>query len=235
MNGKNDKPHGLERMLFFSDAVIAIMLTLLALELPVPEGSSVGELASSLAAHGGTYLAFLVSFAVIAATWVAHHMLFTHVARGDQALITLNIMALLGYVLVPWASKTLAETSGGTGVAVYSTVMAFLGLAMWLVVRHVDRAGLLDPSAPRSVVRGIRAWTVTTTLMFALTIPVALLAGRWVMIVWPVVYLGLRLAAVYYTRSGHQPAADAADADADAGLDDEDPITESGSASRGSV
>jgi len=166
-------------MIFFSDAGIAIMLTLLALELPVPEGDTV-------------------------ATWGAHHMLFTHAHRADPPLITLNLLA---YVLVPWASKTLAESTGGAGVALYSAVMAFLGLSMLLVLRHVRRAGLLQPETPASVFGGIRAWTVTTMLMFALTIPAALLFGRAVMFVWPVIYLGLRLTAVLNTRQGKRAAA----------------------------
>ncbi|HEY1094116.1 MAG TPA: TMEM175 family protein [Glycomyces sp.] len=204
-----EKPHGLERMIFFSDAVIAIMLTLLALELPVPEGETAATLWESLRENGAAYLAFGISFAVIAATWVAHHMLFTHVRRADPPLITLNLLALLAYVLVPWASKTLAESTGGAGVALYSAVMAFLGLAMLLVLRHVRRAGLLEPETPPSVIGGIRAWTVTTMLMFALTIPTALLFGRWVMLVWPVVYLGLRLAATVYTRQAKHAEAEA--------------------------
>lgn len=199
-----EKPHGLERMIFFSDAVIAIMLTLLALELPVPEGESLGALLQSIGEHSAEYIAFGVSFAVIASTWVAHHMLFTHVIRADQALITLNLLALLAYVLVPWASKTLAEVEGGAGVALYSAVMAFMGLAMLLVVRHVDKHGLLAPDTPRSVVAGIRAWTVATMAMFAVSAPLALLVGRWVMALWAVGYLGLRLAAVLYTRSGRE-------------------------------
>ncbi|GAA2166406.1 MULTISPECIES: TMEM175 family protein [Glycomyces] len=199
-----EKPHGLERMIFFSDAVIAIMLTLLALELPVPEGDTATALWESLSEHGAAYLAFGISFAVIAATWVAHHMLFTHVHRADPPLITLNLLALLAYVLVPWASKTLAESTGGAGVALYSAVMAFLGLSMLLVLRHVRRAGLLGPETPAAVIGGIRAWTVTTMLMFALTIPAAFFFGRPVMFVWPVVYLGLRLAAVLYTRQGRR-------------------------------
>ncbi|MEU6249799.1 TMEM175 family protein [Glycomyces sp. NPDC047010] len=204
-----EKPHGLERMIFFSDAVIAIMLTLLALELPVPEGDSLKVLLASLGGHGDEYLAFGVSFAVIAATWVAHHMLFSHVVRADQALITLNLVALLAYILVPWASKTLAETDGGAGVAVYSAVMAFLGFAMLMVVRHVDKRGLLAPDTPRPVIAGIRAWTLTTMAMFAVSIPLSLLVSRWITVFWAVGYLGLRLAAALYTRAGSkaEPAA----------------------------
>lgn len=173
----DDKPHDLERLIFFSDAVIAIMLTLLALELPVPDVDNPAELGPALAEHASNYIAFLISFAVIAATWVAHHMLFTHVVRADAALRTLNLLALLGYVLIPWASKTLGEAGHGAGVLVYSAAMAFLGATTLAVLRHVTRAGLVSERAPASVLSGIRAWSTTTTIMFALSIPASLFAG----------------------------------------------------------
>jgi uncharacterized membrane protein len=195
-----DKPHSLERMIFFSDAVIAIMLTLLALELPVPHVPDAGHLWGSFVDHKSEYIAFLISFSVIAATWTAHHTLFTYVARSDQALITLNLLTLFGYVLVPWASKTLGEVENSAGVVVYAAAMVILGGTTLLVVRHVVRRRLLDPDAPVAVIKGIRAWSGATTLMFAVSIPLALAIGRWVIIGWPLVYLGLRLVAEYQTR-----------------------------------
>src|SRR5690348_16864151 len=107
-------------MLFFSDAVIAIMLTLLALELPVPEAADPQHLGEALAEHSSQYVAFLISFSVIATAWIAHHMFFTHVSHSDPPLITLNVLTLLAYVLIPWASKTLGDVANGAGVLVYS-------------------------------------------------------------------------------------------------------------------
>lgn len=71
-----DQEYGMravERVAFFSDAVIAIALTLLALELPVPEGSSAEEFFASFAHHREEYLAFLPTFLVVGGTWLAHH------------------------------------------------------------------------------------------------------------------------------------------------------------------
>ena len=203
------KDNGLERMTFFSDAVIAIMLTLLAIELPVPEVESPGELWHGLSEHSAEYTAFIISFCVIAATWVAHHMLFVHVQRSDPALVTLNLLSLLAYVLIPWASKTLGEVGGGAGVIVYSAAMAFLGLTMLLVARHVIRAGLVAPDAPRGVLNGIRAWAGMTTVMFALSIPLAFALGGNTIYVWPVGYLALRGAAEIYTRRARKAARNA--------------------------
>jgi uncharacterized membrane protein len=195
-----EKTHGLERMIFFSDAVIAIMLTLLALELPVPEAEDPQHLWHALTVHSSQYVAFLVSFSVIAATWVTHHMLFVHVSRTDPALITLNVGTLFAYALIPWASKTLGDVTNGAGVVVYAAAMALLGSTMLLVIRHVIHAGLLDPQVPAKIVKGVQAWFVTTVVMFAVSIPIAFLVGRWTMIIWPIGYLSLRLVVEYYTR-----------------------------------
>ncbi len=201
------KTHSLERVIFFSDAVIAIMLTLLAVELPVPEVHDPMDLLEGLAAHGSQYIAFLISFFVIAATWTAHHMLFVHVSRTDPPLITLNLLALFGYVLIPWASKTLGEVPNGAGVVVYAAAMTYVGGSMLLVLRHVVRSGLLDPTAPLGVIMGIRAWSAMTTIMFALSVPAGFVFGRWTLIAWPVGYLGLRLAGEYYIRKNRAAGA----------------------------
>jgi uncharacterized membrane protein len=104
---KQDRPLALERMIFFSDAVIAIAITLLALELPVPSADGPRALLHAVTGdHGREYLAFLVAFVLIGGSWIAHHSLFSVVDRTDERLMVLNLVTLFGFVLVPWATKT---------------------------------------------------------------------------------------------------------------------------------
>src|SRR6476661_6883912 len=79
-----------ERLTFFTDAVAAIALTLLAIELPVPEGFSPAELWQSVGENSYEYLAFAISFVVIAAHWSTHHDLFRWVVRVDDAVLRLG-------------------------------------------------------------------------------------------------------------------------------------------------
>ena len=72
-----------ERLIFFSDAVVAIAITLLAIDLPVPSGATVGEFWSSAREHDGVYLGFLVSSITIAAAWSHHHDAFKYARRTD--------------------------------------------------------------------------------------------------------------------------------------------------------
>ena len=94
---------GLERLILFSDAVVAIAITLLVLpltELRPEEGERRVELP---AAEGDELLSFAISFIVIARFWFAHHGLFRHLVRMDRPLLWLNtgLVGLGGPAAVP--------------------------------------------------------------------------------------------------------------------------------------
>jgi len=95
-DGKDDKDdlesdaRAAERLTFFSDAVIAIAITLLAIELPLPEGHSVHAFWHSVQDDAGHYAAFLIGFVAIAAAWNSHHDIFRYVRRVDTRVRTLN-------------------------------------------------------------------------------------------------------------------------------------------------
>jgi uncharacterized membrane protein len=67
-----------DRMTFFSDNVVAIASTLLAIDLPVPTGATVSRFWSSVRHNGGHYFAFAISFVAIAAAWSHHHDIFRY-------------------------------------------------------------------------------------------------------------------------------------------------------------
>ena len=96
-----------DRLTLFSDAVVAIAITLLAIDLPVPEGGTVPLFWESVRHNGGHYAAFLISFFAIAAAWRDHHDIFKYVRRVDSRLRTLNTFWLLMIVLNPFATKLL--------------------------------------------------------------------------------------------------------------------------------
>lgn len=179
-NGQG-RPEALERMTFFSDAVIAIALTLLALELPMPEADGPRTLLRALTgAHGRQYLAFLLAFVLVGASWLAHHALFSYVAGSDDRLLVLTLVALFGFVLVPWASETLGTAAaGGVGLAVFSAVMTVLAASTLAPARH-----------PRCRATQGRVETGAQTAMSALSVPLAFAAGAAV-VLRVAVYAGL--------------------------------------------
>jgi uncharacterized membrane protein len=163
-----------ERLTFFSDAVIAIAITLLAIELPLPDGSSVAKFWSSAGHDAGHYGSFLISFVAIAAAWDSHHDIFRYVKRVDTRLRTLNTSWLLMIVLTPFATRLLTD-GGSKTVALrfgfYAVVQLLDSALLLAMLRHMTARGELV-SVPREV---LAAWTWRNygpMLAFGLSIPV---------------------------------------------------------------
>jgi len=93
----------------FSDGVFAIAITLLILEIRVPESAGHGTLGHALADLWPSYLAFVASFMTIGVMWLNHHRLFTLINKCDDGLIALNLLLLMGITWIPFPTGLLAE------------------------------------------------------------------------------------------------------------------------------
>ncbi len=177
------------RLIVFCDAVIAIAITLLALDLPVPHGHTVGELWTSARHDARFFLAFFISFAVIAALWSAHHSIFRYVDRADGRLRRLTFGWLLVIVLIPFAARLLAASGGTTRSAhailfsVYAVLQLVSSVLFLVMVHHVDRTGLLATDAPPDLRRRVDRQTIAMLVGFALSIPVLFLTP-WGWVLW---------------------------------------------------
>jgi uncharacterized membrane protein len=96
----------------FSDGVFAIAMTLLVLNVRVPNTNQPGQLGRLLWEQWPSYLAFVISFAFIGIMWVNHHRLFVHIRRIDHTLLVLNGALLLGVTAVPFPTAVLAQYLG---------------------------------------------------------------------------------------------------------------------------
>jgi uncharacterized membrane protein len=135
-----------ERLVFFTDAVVAIALTLLILPLVdlVPQASRSGlDLSELLRENLPELGSFLLSFVVIFRFWWAHHQLFRHVSGLSGPLVAWNLLWLLSIVLLPWPTAiiTAYETSPGS-VALYigTLVLSSGSLTALAVTIHRDAA-----------------------------------------------------------------------------------------------
>jgi uncharacterized membrane protein len=165
------------RVIFFSDAVLAIAITLLALGLPLPRttGSTTNlQMAKALADNWDSYLAFVVSFAVIGNHWAAHRRVFRYVTRVNYRVGLLTLLWLLMMVLTPFAAKLLAG-SGGFGVrfTLYALIQIVAWVCLVLMSRVVVHDDLLRPDAPETARHPDNVISFTVIAMFALAIPVA--------------------------------------------------------------
>jgi uncharacterized membrane protein len=122
------------RLEAFSDGVIAVAITLLALDLVV-EGPGHGKppLAHQLYDHRYSFLAYLISFLTIGIIWVNHHALVKSIKAVDRMLLFLNLVLLMFIVLIPFATATVAqylpEDNWDTQVAMMIYGGVFLGMS----------------------------------------------------------------------------------------------------------
>lgn len=140
------KEFQLERLILFSDAVFAIAITLLVIEIKIPEVHneelSEKKLLSALRDLIPKFIGFLVSFLLIGQYWMVHHRMFGYVINFNQRLIWLNILFLLAIALMPFSTGFYSEYAGMpviTPVIFYTCNIAWLGIVnffMWRYLSH---------------------------------------------------------------------------------------------------
>jgi TMEM175 potassium channel family protein len=178
----NDEPEyearAAERLIFFSDAVVAIAITLLAIDLPVPSGPNAHALLASARQNDGHYAAFLISFLAIAAAWSQHHDVFRYVKRMDSRLRTFNMAWLMMIVLIPFATKLLTA-NGHDSVGAHALRFGFYALVQVLesatllaMVHHMISGRLQEAETPPRIVTDANWQSAGVMLGFGLSIPV---------------------------------------------------------------
>ena len=105
MDKKNYMETG--RLEAFYDAIIAIIVTVLVLELPQPASASI----ASIWAIKTSYFAYLISFLVCTNLWQYHHIIYNHVERIDAKIIWLNVLLMLIVSIVPYLTTFVANNS----------------------------------------------------------------------------------------------------------------------------
>jgi len=133
----------LHRSEALTDGIFAVAMTLLVIELKLPEHELVhsgGELAVALAGLLPKAMSWALSFFVLALFWVGHHRAYAFVRRTDARLVTLNLIELAVVSLMPFSTALSGEYGRAMlAQAVFSTNMALLGITAFFVVRYIHR------------------------------------------------------------------------------------------------
>jgi len=133
----------LHRIEALSDGVYAVAMTLLVIDLKLPEGvhiHSEDDLVAALAGLIPRAIAWIISFMVLAIFWTGHHRVFAYLRRSDGVLTALNLLQLAFVTLMPFSSALSGEH--GSRVAsqvVFSANMAMLATTALVIARYVHR------------------------------------------------------------------------------------------------
>jgi uncharacterized membrane protein len=146
-----------DRIVNLSDGVFAIAITLLVLDIRVPEipdAMVASELPAALLSLWPKYLGYVLSFVVISTFWVVHHSIFRPIREYDRGLLYLNLVFLMFVAFVPFPTSLLGEYSDHQlPVAIYAGTLAIGRLLLTTIHWYSTRDDRLvgDPQDPREV------------------------------------------------------------------------------------
>jgi len=148
------------RLEAFSDGIFGIAMTLLVLEIRLPENVAPGALSIALLHLWRSYLAFLTSFATIGVMWVNHHRVFSLIKRTDQGVLAFNLLLMLGIAFLPFPTLVVARHIGTENARAAAMFFngTFTGIAIawgFLWRYAASRKHLLDESVDHASVHGI--------------------------------------------------------------------------------
>lgn len=211
--------HVLHRLVFFSDAVFAIVLTLLVLELRPPAIHAEADLLPALRGMSRHFIAFASSFALISIFWAAHMSIMRRIVVFDWLVAWLNLLFLFTIALMPFVSALIGE-HGVVGAAwqAYSVVLIAASVAQCALLLALirDRGRLVGGVSPRAVrYRLLRAASPGIVFSVGLTLSLSgrpgLAALCWVLFP-PILWLARLLFGPIKAKADEAGATDAAGA-----------------------
>ncbi len=194
---RTEKTFELERLIFFSDAVFAIAITLLALELrlpALPAGLSLeqaqAEMTRGLVDLLPEIVSFFVSFFVIGAYWIGHHRMYSYIQQYDRVFLWLNLLFLMCIILIPPVSALLGEYDQlQVATVLYAGVIAATGLVMSLLWWYAAHHHLVTPDLDSRARRALLAPSLITFAAFALSILLSFYDNRLAQYTWYLIAL----------------------------------------------
>ena len=141
---EHKKNFQLERLILFSDAVFAIAITLLVIELKIPKMEEITNhaLGNALLHTIPHFFSFLMSFMIIGIYWTAHHRMFYYVIDYDGKLLWLNLLFLFFIALMPFSSNIYGVYSGlNNAFFLYVSNISMLALFNYILYGYISKPG----------------------------------------------------------------------------------------------
>lgn len=165
-----------DRVLFFSDAIFAIAITLLVLDIRVP-GAVENNAAKEIHAALPNMYSFGISFVVIGLFWIGHHSLSRYIAAFDRGLIAINLLFLGVIAFLPFPTGLLRtggnQPTSRDATVFYAGCIAAAGLAELAIWLYARSKNLLVPAASPELRRNVTLRLLIAPVVFLLSIPVA--------------------------------------------------------------
>jgi uncharacterized membrane protein len=188
---------GRGRLEAFSDGVMAIAITLLILDVKVPDVDEGQSLSEALAHQWPSYAAYVLTFFVIGIMWVNHHYLFERVRVVTRSLLFLNILLLMAVAALPFPTALLATylkqgDNSHIAAAVYGINMTIISLSFTMLWLHLARHDelMVEGANAQDAMAALRGGLVGG-VVYAATVVLAFISAQACLVVWA-------LLAVYF-------------------------------------
>lgn len=175
----NTSSYPSDRVNNFSDAIYAIAITLLVLEIKIPSLDEVTQkgIAGVLAARIPNFIGFVVSFLVTALFWKSHLQLFKKVTKYTERLLWLNLWQLMFVVLMPFSTALYSYYAGSDKAFIfYCLNVAGIGVMSYAMTAYVVKNENLAVAMGEPAARWMRQKTLVAPIIFLLCIPIVLLS-----------------------------------------------------------
>jgi uncharacterized membrane protein len=172
--------HGNERLTFFSDGVFAITITLLVLEIKVPEIAEnlvATELSTELWHLLPKILSHVLSFIVLGLYWIAHHNMFMHIKRHNHLLLWLNIAFLMCVASIPFPTGLLGTYQDlQISVVIYAGVLALTGIFLNLIWWYAVNYSLIEKDATSDFINFVARYICVAPIVYLIAIATSFLS-----------------------------------------------------------
>lgn len=184
-NNTNESFVDLVRLNALSDGVYAIALTLLVLDIRIPDNALPDELSTVLVGLIPKLVIYLISFIVIGGAWGSHQRMLSQIKRGDGLLVWFNLLSLLFITLLPASAVLLGRFPDELiAIVCFAVDVILIQLTVLWLWRHSSTHGLINTSLDPLVIRGIGRRLVLSAIGFGLAVGLAVLSPKLVYVGW---------------------------------------------------
>lgn len=160
------------RLEFLFDGIFAIAMTLLVLELKLPElqdKKSVPELKTALFHHGRTFFSYIISFVILGGFWIGHNRIYTKLKRISKAALVIHIWLMATAAFFPFCAHLYGRyPSNPLASGIYFGGVILYVLGMLALVAVAEKQKLFDPEIPAEDIKKLRRGFLISALMLSL-------------------------------------------------------------------
>ncbi|MCB1488754.1 MAG: DUF1211 domain-containing protein [Bauldia sp.] len=205
-----EKSRAIDRLGAFTDGVLAIVITLLVLDIALPadaETATESQLAAALLAIWPKYLSYVISFLVIANFWMLHTSKFRALKTINATFVWLNILFLMVVGFIPFTTSVLSDSGGTVATTLYAATMAVASALLALMGFYAEARGLVDkPVASQDRVKHI-ILSLAATAIFLASIVIAQFSAAAAQYSWALLFVIVAFVRPKHSEEARDPFA----------------------------